>query len=114
MTRISSRRLWATSAIFPAARRITYSVEVKNRLVLKAKDVISRGRLEFDAGWTDIAQAFLSIRKTMTASGRQATYEANRSEETGHADLAWATMHALDHEPLEGLSARTTSILEIF
>lgn len=99
---------------FPAARRITYSVEVKNRLVLKAKDVISRGRLEFDAGWTDIAQAFLSIRKTMTASGRQATYEANRSEETGHADLAWATMHALDHEPLEGLSARTTSILEIF
>lgn len=99
---------------FPSARSITYSIEVKNRLVLKAKDVISSGRLEFDAGWTDLAQAFMSIRKTMTASGRQSTFEAGRSEETGHADLAWATMHALDNEPLEGSGGRSTSILEMF
>ncbi|HZH44243.1 MAG TPA: terminase ATPase subunit family protein [Lysobacter sp.] len=99
---------------FPGARRITYSVEVKNRLVLKAKDVIASGRLEFDAGWTDVAQAFLSIRKTMTASGRQSTFEANRSEETGHADLAWATMHALDNEPLEGSAGRNRTVMEIY
>jgi len=99
---------------FPAARSITYSLEVKNRLVLKAKDVISSGRLEFDAGWTDLAQAFMSIRKTMTASGRQSTFEAGRSDDTGHADLAWATMHALDNEPLEGRDGRKTSFLEIF
>lgn len=100
---------------FPSVRSITYSVEVKNRLVLKAKDVISSGRLEFDAGWTDLAQAFMSIRRAMTASGRQATYEAGRNEETGHADLAWATMHALDNEPLEGSgNGRTSNILEIY
>ena len=99
---------------FPAARSYTYSVEVKSRLVLKAKDVICSGRLEFDAGWTDLAQAFMSIRKTMTASGRSSTYEAGRSDDTGHADLAWATMHALDNEPLEGGNARKSSILEIF
>lgn len=99
---------------YPAARSITYSLEVKNRLVLKAKDVIASGRIEFDAGWTDLAQAFLSIRKTTTASGRASTFEAGRSDDTGHADLAWATMHALDNEPLEGQGGRNSSILEIF
>lgn len=99
---------------FPAARAITYSLDVKNRLVLKGKDVISSGRLEFDAGWTDLAQAFMSIRKTMTASGRSSTFEAGRSDDLGHADLAWAVMHALDNEPLEGATGRKTSFLEIF
>lgn len=99
---------------YPAARDITYSLEVKNRLVLKGKDVIASGRLEFDAGWTDMAQAFMSIRKTMTASGRSTTYEAGRSDELGHADLAWAVMHALDNEPLEGAGGRNSGFLEIY
>jgi len=70
-------------------------------MVLKAKDVISKGRLEFDAGATDLSAAFMAIRKTITASGRQVTYDAGRTADTGHADLAWACMHALDHEPIE-------------
>ncbi len=88
-------------AFFPAARAINYSAEVKNRLVLKAKDTITRRRFQFDAGATDVASSFMAIRKAVTDGGRQATYEAGRSEETGHADLAWAIMHALDNEPLE-------------
>ncbi|AIY42978.1 Phage terminase [Collimonas arenae] len=99
---------------FPGTTAINYSPEVKTRMVLKAKDVISKGRLEFDAGATDLAQAFMSIHKTITASGRQVTYEAGRTDETGHADLAWACMHALDHEPIEGISESTTSFMEIF
>lgn len=99
---------------YPAARSITYSLDVKSRLVLKAKDVIANGRLEFDAGWTEIPQAFMSIRKTMTTSGRASTYESGRNEETGHADLAWAIMHALDNEPLQGQSAKTNTIMEIY
>jgi phosphotransferase system HPr-like phosphotransfer protein len=98
---------------FPGATAFTYNPDVKVRLVLKAKDVISKGRVEFDAGWTDLAQSFMAIRKTTTASGRQVTFEANRSDETSHADLAWATMHALAAEPLEGQTVRNTSILEI-
>ena len=86
--------------------------EVKDRLVLKDLSVISKGRLEFDAGCTDLAQSFMAILKTMTASGRTVTYEASRSEETGHADLAWACLHALDNEPLEGVTANNTSIME--
>lgn len=99
---------------FPAARSFNYSPEVKVRLVLKAKDVISKGRLEFDAGWTDLAAAFMAIKKTTTPAGRQITFEAGRSVETSHADLAWACMHALSNEPLEGKTAANSSSMEIF
>lgn len=81
---------------FPRAVAITYSVEVKTRLVLKAKQLFTKRRIEFDAGWSDVAAAFMAIRRTATASGRQATFSAGRSKETGHADIAWAIMHALD------------------
>ena len=51
---------------FPALRTFSYNPEVKARLVMKAWDVISKGRLEFDAGWTDLAQSLMAIRKTVT------------------------------------------------
>jgi uncharacterized protein YjcR len=102
------------SKFFPTARRFTYSPETKAMLVMKALNVIGKGRLQFDAGWTDLAQSFMAIRKTLTDSGRQVKYTAGRSEETGHADLAWALMHALINEPLEGATASNTSVLEIF
>ncbi|RAR53882.1 uncharacterized protein YjcR [Paraburkholderia unamae] len=98
---------------YPAAVALNYSPEVKTRLVLKGQSVISKGRLEFDAGRTDIAQSFMAIRKTMTASGRQVTYFAGRSEEIGHADLAWACLHALGNEPLEGVNPNNTSFMEL-
>lgn len=97
----------------PDAESFTYSVDVKTGLVLKAHDVISKGRLEFDAGWTDFAASFMSIRKTTTAAGGRVTYQAGRSEETSHADLAWACMHAIAHEPLEGVTTTNTSIMEL-
>jgi len=102
-------------AFWPAAREIRYSPEVKTAMVLKAKDTISRGCLEYDAGATDITQSFMAIRKTMTSSGRSATYEASRSEEASHADVAWATMHALLNEPLTaGSGQASSSILEFY
>ena len=97
---------------FPAVTAISYSSEVKTRMVLKAQNIINKGRLQFDAGWIDIAQSFMAIRKILTPSGRAITYDAGRSEETGHADLAWAVMHAIDHEPFEGAAANQ-SWLEI-
>ncbi len=99
---------------FPAVEAISYSLETKTRMVLKAKDVISSGRLEFDAGWTDLAHALISIRKTMTDSGRHTTYKSGRNDDTGHADLAWALLHALAHEPIEGRSEERSNIVEIF
>lgn len=114
VTGIGSAVFQLVRKFFPAAVGYQYDPGVKVRLVLKAKDVISKGRIEFDAGWTDLAQAFMAIRKTTTQSGRQITFEANRSEDISHADLAWATMHALAAEPLEGQTVSNSSFMEIY
>lgn len=97
---------------FPALRTFSYNPEVKARLVMKAWDVISKGRLEFDAGWIDLAQSLMAIRKTVTPGGRQFTFVAGRTDNTGHADLAWALFHALHNEPLEGQTVANTGIME--
>lgn len=100
-------------SFYPAARDIRYTPEMKTAMVLKAKDVIRRGCLEYDVSATDITTSFMAIRKTMTSSGRSATYEASRTEEASHADVAWATMHALLNEPLTAGSGQViSSILE--
>jgi uncharacterized protein YjcR len=100
-------------SFYPAAREIRYTPEMKTAMVLKAKDTIGRECLEYDVSATDLTQSFMSIRKTMTSSGRSATYEASRTEEASHADLAWATMHVLINEPLTAASGnQSSSIME--
>ncbi|OLF56552.1 terminase large subunit domain-containing protein [Pseudomonas chlororaphis] len=95
---------------YPRATSIHYSLETKNTLVLKAQDTIQGSRIEWDAGWTDIAQAFLTIKRGTTGSG-QVTYSASRTDATGHADIAWAIMHALAHEPLNTNKRRRSRYL---
>ena len=56
----------------------------------------------------------MAIRKVMTQSGNQMTFDADRSEDASHADLAWAAMHCLINEPLEGQTAQNSSSMEIF
>nr|WP_027947558.1 terminase family protein [Halomonas anticariensis] len=101
---------------FPTVTRYRYTPEVKARLVMQAQQIINKGRLEYDAGWTDLAQSFMAIRRELTASGRQITYTAGRNNQTGHADLAWATMHALQNEPLDGPADHGTgrSMMEMY
>ena len=95
---------------YPRAQRIHYSLETKTTLVLKAQDVVRAGRIEWDAGWTDIAQAFLTIKRG-TTNGGQITFSASRTEATGHADIAWAVMHALHNEPLNTNKRRKSRYL---
>jgi uncharacterized protein YjcR len=99
---------------YPAVVALNYSPEVKTRLVLKGQSVVRNGRLQFDASWTDLAAAFMAIKQTMTASGRQTTFTADRNEETGHADLAWACLHAIDREPLAGADINSSSFTEFY
>lgn len=86
---------------FPAARRIEYSVSSKTALVIKGQNVFRAGRIEFDAGWTDVMQAFMAIRPALTGSQRGVTYIARRDGQVGHADVAWAILNALSNEPLD-------------
>lgn len=82
--------------------RIEYSLETKQRMVMKAQNLLRLGRLEMDAECIDIASSFISIKKTITNSGKAITFRSDRARDTGHADLAWAIMHVLINEPLDG------------
>lgn len=99
---------------FPTLVRFRYDPAVKGRLVMQAQQIMRKSRLEFDAGWSDLAQSFMAIKKELTASGRQFTYTSGRSKATGHADLAWATMHALSREPIDGPAEGTAQSLVEF
>nr|WP_172436194.1 terminase family protein [Sphingomonas melonis] len=93
--------------------KIEYSLEAKTAMVMKAQHGFARQRIEFDASWIDLQSAFLSIKKALTTSGRAVTFKASRTEEVGHADLAWAAMHIMINEPLDGQEAPKGS-MEMF
>ena len=84
---------------FPRAQAVTFTPETKKMLVLKAQQIIDARRVTWDAGYSDIAAGFLTIRRSYGAS-EQVLYRADRTERTGHADAAWAVMLALSGEEL--------------
>lgn len=98
---------------FPLTRGIDYSAPLKAMMVYKARSVIMAGRLEYDAADADITASFMSIRPELTAKGRMVTYVASRAGDTGHADVAWAIMHVLYNEPLDGELANSQTTVEI-
>lgn len=99
---------------YPQARAYHYDLALKSRLVLKAQHVITKGRLQMDHECTDVAAAFMAIKKVLTPSQRHVTYHSGRSDDIGHADLAWAVMHALDNENLAGDVLGGNSSVEIY
>ncbi len=104
---------------YPTAVAITYTVEIKNRLVLKTQSLVDDARLEYDSSWNDLTLQLMTVCKEVTPSGRQVSYQTSRSEETGHGDLAWALMNALDrmeysfHDDAAELGASSQSFLEL-
>ena len=97
---------------FGRLREIRYSAPLKALMVLKAKNVMRHRRIQWDAGNKDIPASFISIRAELTAKGRSVTYVASRTGDTGHADVAWAIMHVLHDEGLDG-EAKKQSVVEI-
>ena len=89
---------------------LAYDLALKAVMVMKAQNVIARGRLEFDVGMVDLISSFVAIKKTATTSGRNLTFKAGRTVVDGHADLAWATMHILINEPLDGEQRQQTTM----
>ena len=105
--------LQLVSKQFPLVRAIRYSAPLKTMMVMRAKNIIGAGRLEYDSGDKDITASFLSIRPQLTKSERQVTFVADRREDTGHADVAWAIMHVLFNEDFDGEIGATKSTVEI-
>lgn len=83
----------------PTARKIDYTVWSKAQLVIKGQNVIRKRRFEYDAGWSDVTSAMMSIRPVLR--GKTVTYASGRSASHGHADIAWAVLNALAGEPLD-------------
>ncbi len=97
----------------PSAVALNYSLISKAAMVIKAKNVVMAGRMEFDAGWKDVLAAFMAIHPEITKGGGAITYRSGRGGTVGHADIAWAIINALFLEPLDGLAAGQ-STMEIF
>ncbi|MCK3655795.1 terminase [Pasteurellaceae bacterium Macca] len=97
----------------PDAIGLKYDLELKNKMVLKAHDLISKGRFHYDnAHAVEIGSSFMAIKKQTTASGRHTTYVADRSEEASHADLAWATMQTFINESFSG--SQSAGVIEFY
>ncbi|RYG20589.1 MAG: terminase [Caulobacteraceae bacterium] len=98
---------------FPNATGHLYDAALKTEMVYKALDVITKQRIQIPMRFYDLCQALMSIRRTTTRGGRAVTYEASRTKNSGHADLAWALMQSLINEPLEAAigGARTSSVV---
>lgn len=101
---------------YPQASALNYDLALKIRLVLKAQSVINKGRFEMDVREVEVMRAFLSIRKTLTQSQKNITFETGRSDETGHGDAAWSCMHVFINEPLDAqtVSESEQGFMEIF
>ncbi|MNI68353.1 hypothetical protein D3C73_1240410 [compost metagenome] len=101
---------------FPTVTGHQYDAFLKTQMVYKALDVILKHRLQFDRDYKDLAGALMSIRRTMTASGRKVTYEASRTKDSGHADLGWALLQCLFNEPIQAAigAAGGSSTVEIY
>lgn len=102
------------SGWFPSVRAIRYTAEVKAMMVFKAKKVISDGRLKYARHWHDVTNSFMAIRPKITKGGKAVTYVAGRGGDSGHADLAWATMHVIFNEALDPTVEQRASSVEIF
>ena len=95
------------SKFFPALTRLNYNPEIKIRMGLRAKELFQKRRLQFDAGLTSVAKAFLSIKKAMTSGGGNKTLVTTRSALTGHGDMAWAIMNGLEKAPIVDITDPT-------
>jgi uncharacterized protein YjcR len=98
---------------FANTKGLVYSVELKSLLVLKTKNVIRAGRLEFDAGMFDVVEAFVSIHAELTRSQKAVTYASSRAGNVGHGDVAWAIMNGISFEELDGEALGQGNIVEI-
>lgn len=86
---------------FPLLTRIVYSINTKNSLVYKAREVINKGRFLFDSSWDDVVHSFLMIKRKTTRNSNQSTFVATRTKDSSHADIAMASMHLFS---LEGIN----------
>ena len=72
-------------------------------MVTKLQTLIKRKHIEIDNVYLDeVLPALLAIQRSSTKEGTP-TYTAQRNNDVGHADVAWALLHAVHHAEFETL-----------
>jgi uncharacterized protein YjcR len=87
---------------FPRVTAIHYSQEAKNRLIVKALDLINTGRFKLLKRDDAVISSFLMIKQSVSNGNGSITYTTDRSAESGHGDSAWSVINAFSYEPLAG------------
>lgn len=85
-------------SFFPMVIPIYYTPLIKEHMVAKMQDVVNSERFDFQDDDISIMSSFMAIGKTSTGSGK-IVINTKRSDVIGHADVAWAIMHAIYQEP---------------
>lgn len=98
---------------WPAAQAIQYSAPVKRMMILKAQMLIRNGRLEYDAGASQIPSSFMTIKKVITPGGI-VTYASDRTRGVDHGDIAWSIMNVLYGEPIGSEAVNSGSCVSEF
>lgn len=98
---------------WPAAQAIQYSAPVKRMMILKAQMLIRNGRLEYDAGASQIPSSFMTIKKVITQGGI-VTYASDRTRGVDHGDIAWSIMNVLYGEPIGSEAVNNGSCVSEF
>ena len=98
---------------YPAVQGIRYTPQVKRMMVLKAQMLIRNGRIEYDAGASQIPSSFMTIKKVITQGGI-VTYASDRTRGVDHGDIAWSVMNVLYAEPIGSESADSGSCVSEF
>ena len=98
---------------FPAAIGLTYSAELKVEWVLKTKRILAERMFEYDLGERDFVLSMLGIRRNVTKSGRNITYQSVRTKESSHSDIGWATVQLLGQTEWNGATEECTSSMEV-
>jgi uncharacterized protein YjcR len=79
---------------------LVYTPKLKEQMVTKTLDVISSNRFEFSIENKQIINSFMSIGQKASKRGG-VIITANRTNDSGHADVAFAIMHTLFKESVD-------------
>ena len=69
--------------------KIEYSLELKQHMIMRAQNVVRRGRIAFDAGMLDLVSAFVSIKKTLIGEILETSVPGDNVAGSGTTNLSW-------------------------
>ena len=97
---------------FPRAIGLRFDPFLKSQMVHKGQLFFRSRKIEFDAGWVDVANDLRAIHPKLTKTGGQLTYDATRANGS-HGEYGWCLLLSLHLAPVDGDYQSQTATVEI-